>query len=106
MLIPITLAAGQSYSLAVSEQSGNVPVVEGVILNPQGQAVQSAGLTATCASPCTVGEVDQYSGSASSGVAVGITQSYMLLIQQVTQTSGANAYGPLGGELTIQLITN
>jgi hypothetical protein len=103
MLIPISLTLGHGYSLTISESSRNIPLIYGLILNSSGQGVQGAGMTATCASPCTLGALNQYSGSESAGIGVGVGGSYTLLLQQATQTSGANAYGPLQGDLFIQL---
>jgi len=104
ILIPITLTVGQPYNLVISEQNGNIPVVEAVVLNAQGQAVQGAQLIATCSATCLLGGAGQYSGSQGSGIGIGLTESYTLLLQQATQTIGANAYGPLAGEIEIQLI--
>jgi len=103
VLIPVNLIAGRGYSLTISEDHRNSPKIQGLILDSQGRAVQGAGMTATCAAPCTLGAVNQYSGSESSGIGVGTSGAYTLLIQQVTQTTGANAYGPLAGDIFVQI---
>jgi len=101
--IPVALVAGRGYSLTISETSRNTPQIAGLLLDSQGHGVQGAGMTATCAPGCPLGAVNQYSGSESAGIGVGISGTYTLLLQQVTQTSGANAYGPLAGDIFVQI---
>jgi YD repeat-containing protein len=101
--IPVNLVAGRGYSLTISETSRNSPQIVGLLLDAQGRGVQGAGMTATCAPGCPLGALNQYSGSESDGIGVGTTGTYTLLLQQVTQTSGANAYGPLAGDIFVQI---
>lgn len=103
MLIPVTLTAGRQYIFTISETSGNLPIIEADILNSSGQIVQGAGMQATCASPCTIGTYDDYSGSEGDGVGVGISGQYTVHIYQETQWGGANAYPPLAGDFYIQI---
>jgi len=72
-------------------------------IGAQGQGVQGAGMYATCASPCTLRGVNQYSGAEADGIGVGITGQYTVWIYQETQQGGANAYGPLQGDFSIQI---
>ena len=99
LLVPVTgIAVGHDYAVTLTETGGNMPVLDGLLLNSLGQQSGGFGLTATCASPCTIGAVDQYSGTGSFGVGTGAGGTTgTLIIQQQTQTSGANAYGPLEG---------
>jgi hypothetical protein len=103
MMIPVTLTAGREYSLTVSETNRNLPNLLGLILDANGHGVQGAGMFATCASPCTIHQVNQYSGSEASGIGVGTTGQYTLWLYQETQQSGLNAYGPLQGDFSIQI---
>jgi YD repeat-containing protein len=99
LLVPVTgIAVGHGYAVTLTETGGNMPVLDGLLLNSLGQQSGGFGLTATCASPCTIGAFDLYSGTESDGVGTGAGGTTgTLIIQQETQTSGANAYGPLSG---------
>jgi hypothetical protein len=103
MLIPVTLNAGHDYDLTITETNRNFPNLLGLIVNSSGEGVQGAGMFATCASPCTLHQVNQYSGSGDSGIGVGTTGQYTLWLYQETQQSGLNAYGPLQGDFTVQI---
>ena len=103
MLIPVTLNAGHDYDLTITETNRNLPNLLGLIVNSSGEGVQGAGVFATCASPCTLHQVNQYSGSEGDGIGVGTTGQYTLWLYQETQQSGLNAYGPLQGDFTVQI---
>jgi hypothetical protein len=103
MMIPVTLIAGREYALTISETNRNLPNLLALILDANNHGVQGAGMFATCASPCTIHRVNQYSGSESDGIGVGTTGQYTVWLYQETQQSGLNAYGPLQGDFSIQI---
>ena len=106
MFIPVTLTAGKDYIFTISEVDRNMPIIEADILDSNGNVVQGAGMVATCASPCTIGTLNAYSGSEGDGIGVGTTGQYTVHIYQLTQTSGANAYPPLDNDFYLQINTN
>ena len=105
ILIPVNLTLGQHYSLTLTETNRNLPQIQGLVLDPNGNAVAGIFMQNQCASPCNIGSLNGYSGSSSSGFLTGMTGTHTILLQQTTQTSGLNNYGPLTGNLTLT-ITN
>lgn len=103
IIIPVHLTLGQSYSLTVTETNRNIPKIQGLVLDPNGNAVGGIYLEATCAAPCNVGSLNRYSGSSNSGVGTAVTGTHLILLQQVTQTSGDSSYGPLQGNITLEI---
>jgi hypothetical protein len=103
ILIPIALQANQNYELTISEQPGNFPALQASVIDGYGGTT----LVATCSSSCQLGAVAQYTGtSPSDSVSASAAGPYTLLIQQLTQISGPNAYGPLAGDFELQLTLN
>ena len=96
LLVPITnLVIGTGYAVTITETGGNIPLLEGEVIDFQGGIDGGVLLEATCSATCIGG--DQYSGSNSSGIGAIRTGPATLLLQQYTQTSGANNYGLLAG---------
>jgi hypothetical protein len=103
IMIPVNLTLGQHYSLTVTETNRNLPKIQGVVLDPNGNQIAGIFLQATCPAPCNVGSLNGYSGTSSSGFLAGMTGTHTILLQQTTQTSGPNSYGPLTGNLTLTI---
>jgi hypothetical protein len=103
VMIPVNLTLGQHYGLTVTETNRNIPKIQGLVLDPNGNAVAGIYLEATCEAPCNVGGLNRYSGWSSSGIGTAVTGTHTILLQQVTQTSGPSTYGPLSGDLTLQI---
>ncbi len=102
-LIPIALQANQNYELTISEQPGNFPALQATVIDGFGGTT----LVATCSSTCQLGAVAQYTGtSPSDSVSASAAGPYTLLIQQLTQISGPNAYRPLAGDFELQLTSD
>ncbi|MGH8209677.1 MAG: hypothetical protein ACREU6_08785, partial [Steroidobacteraceae bacterium] len=103
--LPVSLTAGQQILITLSEQNGNLPAVHATVLGPHGTVVANyIALDATCTSPCNINGYSGNSGQFTFGADVSGT--WTILLQQMTQSSGSNDYGPLdGGNITVQLTT-
>lgn len=101
--IPVYLTRGQHYSLYVTETNRNIPKIQGLVLDPSGNAVGGIYMEASCPAPCNVGSLNGYSGSTDSGIGTAVTGWHTILIQQTTQLSGSNSYGPLTGNLALEM---
>lgn len=101
--MPLTLTAGQQYTLFLSETDGNLPVLQGTLFSPTGTTVATVNMTATCPASCGSFE---YSGGSTVFFTAPATGTYTLFVQQVTQTSGNSDYGSIdAGYITVQLIS-
>jgi len=101
--MPIALTAGQQYTLFLSETDGNLPILQGTLLSPTGTTVTTINMTATCPASCGLLE---YTGGSTVFFTAPVTGTYTLLVQQGTQTSGNNSYGPIDGDsITVQIIS-
>ena len=97
MLITFTPPSGQSLSLSVQETNQFIPVAQISVLNDLAAQV-------TLAATCGCDAFGHYSGSTTTLVGtLNPAQTWTILVQQQTQTSGNNNYGSLTGQLVFDL---
>jgi hypothetical protein len=100
IIMPVSLVAGQNYTLTVSETNGFSPGNQGKVLHPNGNSIGTFFQVASCPNPCNLG---QYSGSGWVAFTAPVSGTYNFLLQQLTQTSGPNNYGPIWNTSTFTL---
>jgi hypothetical protein len=100
VMMPVSLVAGQQYTLTISEKNGTLPGDQGVVIDPSGTVVGNIAMAATCA-PCT--SPTNYTGGGYTVFTATTTGTYNILLQEVGQTSGPNDYGPLWNSVTWQI---
>jgi hypothetical protein len=100
IIMPVSLVAGQQYTLKISEQNGTLPGDQGVVIDPSGTVIANIAMAATCA-PCT--SPANYTGGGYTVFKASTTGTYNILLQEVGQTTGPNDYGPLWNSVTWQI---
>jgi hypothetical protein len=100
LMMAASLVAGQNYTLTINETNGYSPGNQGKVLHPNGNAIGTFFEVATCPNPCGLG---QYSGSGWVAFTAPISGTYNFLLQQLTQSSGPNVYGPILNTSTFTL---
>jgi hypothetical protein len=94
---PVSLVAGTQYTLNISETNGYLPAEQGVVLDPSGTVIANIAMAATCPTTCGLG---QYTGGGYTTFTPVVTGTYNILLQEQTQMSGPNDYGPLWNTVT------
>jgi hypothetical protein len=100
VMMPVSLVAGQQYTLTISENNGSLPGDQGVVIDPSGKVIGNIAMAATC-TPCT--SPTNYTGGGYTVFTASTTGTHNILLQQVGQTSGPNDYGPLWNSVTWQI---
>lgn len=100
LMMPVSLVAGQQYTLTISESNGFLPSDQGVIIDPSGTVIGNIAMAATCANPCGL---HQYTGGGYTIFTAGTTGTYNILLQEQTQTAGPNVYGPIWNSVTFAI---
>lgn len=100
LIMPVQLQAGVGYTLKISEVNGYAPGNQGVVIGPTGTVVANIAMAASCANPCGLG---QYTGGGYTVFTPVANGDHRILLQQQTQTSGPNVYGPLWNTMTFEI---